>query len=245
MLIKNTQEKTENPITKPTTKKMNAYKYYTKLDSRLEALAIEDNAIAMKKYMRNKSEFYGIKSAPRRAAVAEHLKEFGMIATNELEAFLHYCWDSPYRELQYSCMEIIDREKHPPVEHLELYEWMVLRKSWWDSIDFIAPSLMGRLFSQNTDLIKENTERYVQSGELWLQRSALIFQLKYKEKTDLNLLFQYCERLAGEKDFFIRKAIGWSLRQAGKFCPNEVIDFVDKTELSNLSTKEALKHLNK
>jgi len=224
---------------------MNAYKYYTKLDARLEALSIEENAIAMKKYMRNKSEFYGIKSAPRRAAVAEHRKEYGMIAASELEEFVHYCWDSPYRELQYSCLEIIDREKQPSVERLQLYEWMVLHKSWWDSVDFIAPSLMGRLFSQNPEQIQENTERYVKSGELWLQRSALIFQLKYKTNTNLNLLFHYCERLANEKDFFIRKAIGWSLRQAGKFFPNEVIDFVDKTELSNLSTKEALKHLRK
>jgi len=224
---------------------MDAYKYYTTLDAKLETHANEENAIAMKKYMKNISEFYGIKSALRRTTVAEHRKEFGMISPEELEAFVHYCWDNPYRELQYSCMEIIDREKKPSIERLELYEWMILHKSWWDSVDFVAPSLMGRLFSQNAELIKENTERYVQSGELWLQRSALIFQLKYKEKTDLNLLFHYCERLASEKDFFIRKAIGWSLRQAGKFFPKEVIDFVDKTELSNLSTKEALKHLRK
>lgn len=224
---------------------MEAYKYYSELNARLEALAIEENAIAMKKYMRNLWEFYGIKSATRRTAVAAHKKEYGMIATEELEAFVHYCWDSPYRELQYSCMEIIDREKKPSTERLELYEWMILHKSWWDSVDFIAPSLMGRLFSQNPELIRENTESYVQSGELWLQRSALIFQLKYKNKTDLNLLFHYCERLANKKDFFIRKAIGWSLRQAGKFFPKEVIDFVDKTELSNLSNREALKHLRK
>jgi len=224
---------------------MNAYQYQTKLDARLEALANEDNAIAMKKYMKNHFEFYGVKSAERKAAVAAHRKEYGVISSEELEEFVHYCWDNPYREMHYSCMEIIDREKHSQIERLELYEWMILHRSWWDSVDFIAPSLMGRLFSQNPEMIKENTERYVQSGELWLQRAALIFQLKYKENTDLNLLFYYCERLAHEKDFFIRKAIGWSLRQAGKFYPKEVIDFVDTTELSPLSIKEALKHLRK
>lgn len=224
---------------------MTAYKYYIELDARLENLAVENNAVAMKKYMKNISEFYGLKSAIRKAAVACHLKKYGMIPQDELEEFVHYCWDSPYRELHYSCMEIIDREKHPAVERLKLYEWMVLNKSWWDCIDFIAPSLMGSLFSQYPELIIENTNRYVQSGELWLQRSALIFQLKYKENTDLNLLFHYCEKLSNEKDFFIRKAIGWSLRQAGKFFPKEVIDFVDKTKLSPLSTKEALKHLRK
>lgn len=224
---------------------MTAHKYYTELEARLEALANMDNAKAMKKYMKNHFEFYGIKSAPRKAVIAEHRKEFGMIPPEELEEFVHYCWDSPFREIHYSCMEIIDREKKPSVKRLELYEWMILNRSWWDSVDFIAPSLIARLFSQNPGMIQENTERYVQSGELWLQRSALIFQLKYKEKTDLNLLFHYCKRLADAKDFFIRKAIGWGLRQAGKYFPEEVIDFMNKTELSPLSTKEALKHLKK
>jgi 3-methyladenine DNA glycosylase AlkD len=224
---------------------MNAHKYFSELDAQLEGRSNEDNAIAMKKYMKNHFEFYGIKSAERKAVVAAHRKNYGMIPSEELEEFVHYCWDSPYREMHYSCMEIIDKEKQPAKERLELYEWMILHRSWWDSVDFIAPGLMGRLFSHNPEMINENTERYVQSGELWLQRAALIFQLKYKEKTDLNLLFHYCERLANEKDFFIRKAIGWSLRQAGKFFPQEVIGFVDAAELSPLSTKEALKHLRK
>jgi 3-methyladenine DNA glycosylase AlkD len=224
---------------------MTAHHYYTQLDSRLEALSIPDNAIAMKKYMKNHFEFYGIKSAIRKKAVAEHRREFGMISTEELEEFVHYCWDSPYREVHYSCMEIIEREKKPSVDRLQLYEWMIQNRSWWDSVDFIAPTLIGKLFQQKPGLILENTENYVSSGHLWLQRSALIFQLKYKEQTDLNLLFHYCERLAAEKDFFIRKAIGWSLRQAGKFFPKEVVGFVEKTSLSPLSIKEALKHLKK
>lgn len=224
---------------------MNANQYYQELDARLEAVAIEANAIPMKKYMKNHFEFYGLKSTPRNAVIAQFRKDFGMISEEDLDEFVRLCWDNPYREVQYSCLEIINREKKPKAERLELYEWMVLHRSWWDSVDFIAPSLMGRLFDQNPDLIAENTLRYVQSTELWLQRSALIFQLKYKEKMDLPLLFNYCEMLADHKDFFIRKAIGWSLRQAGKFFPNEVIDFVDKTELSNLSRREALKHLQK
>ncbi len=222
---------------------MDAYKYYQELDARLEAIAIEDNALAMKKYMKNHFEFYGIKSEPRRAVVSAFRKEYGNIAEEELDEFARLCWDNPYRELQYACLDIIEKEKKPKAERLELYEWMILHRSWWDSVDGIAPNLMGRLFKQNPDLIKENTLRYVQSGELWLQRSALIFQLRYKTETDLPLLFNYCEMLAEHKDFFIRKSIGWGLRQAGKFYPNEVKDFVAKTELSNLSVREALKHL--
>lgn len=222
---------------------MKAFKYYQELDARLEAVANEANAIPMKKYMKNHFDFYGIKSADRKAVLSEFRKEFGMIAEDELEEFVRLCWDNPFREVHYSCLEIIEREKNPKPERLELYEWMVLHRSWWDSVDFIAPSLMGNLFYKNPDLIAENTLRYVNSGELWLQRSALIFQLKYKTQTDLPLLFHYCEMLADHKDFFIRKAIGWSLRQAGKHYPEEIKSFVGKTYLSNLSVKEALKHL--
>lgn len=224
---------------------MKAYPYYQELDARLEAEAIEANAIPMKKYMKNHFEFYGIKSTPRKAIIAQFRKDCGMIAEEELDEFARLCWDNPYREVHHSCLEIINREKKPNPERLALYEWLVLHRSWWDSVDFIAPWLMGRLFDQNPYLIAENTLRYVQSNELWLQRSALIFQLKYKTNVNLPLLFNYCEMLADHKDFFIRKAIGWSLRQAGKFYPQEVIDFVSKTEMSNLSQREALKHLQK
>jgi len=83
----------------------------------------------------------------------------------------------------------------------------------------------------------------MQSNELWLQRTALLFQLKYKTQTNLPLLFNYCEMLADHPDFFIRKAIGWALRQAGRYYPQEVMAFVNNTELSQLSRREALKHL--
>lgn len=222
---------------------MDAYKYYQELDARLEAVAIEANAIPMKKYMKNHFEFYGIKSPARKSVVSAFIKEYGRISEEGLDEFVRLCWDNPYRELHYACLDIIEKEKKPKLERLELYEWMILHRSWWDSVDSIAPNLLGRLLQQNPELIKENTLRYVQSNELWLQRTALIFQLKYKTEVDLPLLFNYCEMLAQHKDFFIRKAIGWSLRQAGKFYPQEVKDFVAKTELSNLSVREALKHL--
>lgn len=223
---------------------MDADKYYLELDARLEAVAIEANSAPMKSYMKNHFEFYGIKSPIRRKVVSEFRKEYGDISAEELEEFVHWCWDNPYREVHYSCMELIAQEKHPKPERLKLYKWMVLHRSWWDSVDFIAPTLMGKLFQLYPDLIEEQSQGFVDSGELWLQRSALIFQLKYKTEIDLALLFKYCEALATHPDFFIRKAIGWSLRQAARIYPNEIRDFVGKTTLSNLSVREALKHIS-
>lgn len=222
---------------------MTAFEYYTELDGRLESLANENLAIPMKKYMKNHSEFYGIKSDDRKMVVGEFKKDFGILKPDEIDEFVDYCWNSPYRELQYTCMELIDLEKNPPKERLSTYEKMVLAKSWWDSVDYISPNLMGKYFKLYPEHIADKTLGYVNSGELWLQRSALLFQLKYGLNTDLDLLFSYCTMLSSHKDFFIRKAIGWSLRQAARKYPNEIISYVENNSLSNLSVKEAMKHL--
>jgi 3-methyladenine DNA glycosylase AlkD len=83
------------------------------------------------------------------------------------------------------------------------------------------------------------------SGNFWLQRSALLFQLKYKNQTDLKLLFGYIEKLSGSREFFIRKAIGWTLREYSKTDPDVVIQFVETHQLQPLSQKEALKVINR
>jgi len=222
---------------------MNAFEYFTQVDARLESMANENLAFPMKKYMKNHSEFYGIRSEDRRMVIGEFKRAWGNIHPEAIDEFVEYCWNSPYRELQYACMELIFLEKNPPVERIETYEKMALAKSWWDSVDYISPHLMGKYFKLYPESITSKTLSYVNSGELWLQRSALLFQLKYGLDTDLDLLFSYCNMLSTHKDFFIRKAIGWSLRQAARKYPKEIISFVENNSLSNLSVREAMKHL--
>jgi len=222
---------------------MNAFQYYSELEHRLQMNAQNELAWPMKKYMKEKFDFFGIKSPLRKAVMSGFIKENELLEEKELEEFVYLCWDHPMREMQYACMELVQREKNRTASRLKLYEWMVVHKSWWDTVDFIASNSFGKLFQQYPELIREKTFGYIQSNELWLQRTALIFQLKYKTQTDLVLLFNYCEIMASHPDFFIRKAIGWALRQAGKYFPKEVTEFVRQTELSNLSRREALKHL--
>jgi 3-methyladenine DNA glycosylase AlkD len=126
-------------------------------------------------------------------------------------------------------------------EFIDLYVFMITTKSWWDTIDYIAANLVGKHFSRYPDQIPAYTEKWMNSGNFWLQRSALLFQLKYKKETDLNLLFDFIERLAHEDEFFIRKAIGWALREYSKTDPETVIKFVESHDLKPLSRKEALK----
>jgi len=147
--------------------------------------------------------------------------------------------------MQYAGMEVLFRQrKKSSAESIGLLEWMITRKSWWDTVDYIAPNLVGNLFIAFPELRDETIENWMKSGNFWLQRSCLLFQLKYKANTDSGLLFNLCTRLAGEKEFFIRKAIGWSLREYAKTNPEAVKSFVDRTELSGLSKREALKHFS-
>ena len=108
-------------------------------------------------------------------------------------------------------------------------------------MDYIASNLVGSYFNIYPGKIRETTDRWMASQNMWLQRTCLLFQLKYKNKTDESLLSGFIDQLTGSKEFFIRKAIGWSLREYSKTNPDFVLSFVRARELSGLSEREALK----
>ncbi|MFT6151359.1 MAG: 3-methyladenine DNA glycosylase AlkD [Flavobacteriales bacterium] len=118
---------------------------------------------------------------------------------------------------------------------------MITNKSWWDTVDLITTNLVGNYFKLFPEQIIPITKIWMESDNIWLQRTCLIFQLKYKEEIDTDLLTDYILQLKDTKEFFINKAIGWILREYTRTNPEWVIDFVNKHELSNLSKREALK----
>ena len=122
---------------------------------------------------------------------------------------------------------------------------MIVNKSWWDTVDYIAVKLVGKHFENFPELIPKHIKTWNSSGNLWLNRTAILFQLQYKKKTDINLLFDIIEKQAGSREFFIQKAIGWVLREYSKTDENAVRKFVMQTNLSSLSKREALKWLNR
>ena len=103
--------------------------------------------------------------------------------------------------------------------------------------------MIGKFFIKYPDFIADYTFKWNQSNNKWLQRMSILFQLMYRDKTNTTLLTEYIEHCALEEDFFIRKAIGWALREYGKCYPNEVKSFVNQTTLKPLSKKEALKNI--
>jgi 3-methyladenine DNA glycosylase AlkD len=124
-------------------------------------------------------------------------------------------------------------------------DWLLINKSWWDTVDTIASHLVGSHFQRHPEQIAVYTERWTLSDNLWLKRTALLFQLGYKKLTDVERLFTYISLCKDSEELFIRKAIGWALRGLSKTDPQVVIGFVQQQTLSPLSQREALKVINR
>jgi 3-methyladenine DNA glycosylase AlkD len=164
------------------------------------------------------------------------------------EAFLKQSvlllWKLPEREYQYLAINLLyTYSDQTSQETLLLIEKLVTTKSWWDSVDSFA-GLVGKLVWRFPDW-KNTLDDYSTHENFWLRRIALLYQLSYKDKTDSQRLFRYCRMNAAEEEFFIRKAIGWALREYSKTNPNAVSDFLNKHQgrLSALSIREASKYL--
>jgi len=196
--------------------------------------------------MKGKFDYFGIKSPERKILKKEFTDDYGYPASGDLEEIAKECWLLPQREYQYFIMEILGRlAKKASAERIDLYAFLIENKSWWDTVDYIASNLVGIHFKLYPGLIKPHTEKWMKSGNIWLQRTAILFQLKYRQDTDLLLLSDYIQQLQGSKEFFINKAIGWILREYSKTNPDWVIHFVQHQKLANLSRREAMKWLDR
>jgi len=204
------------------------------------------DAVSMKKYMLNQFEFFGIRSDQQKEIRKRFFKEFGLPDLTMLPEIIPWLWREPEREFQYFGIELTERLfKKPGANSIDIIEFMILNKSWWDTVDWVASHHAGTFFRKFPGQVKPRTGAWMDSGNMWLQRSALLFQLKYKAATDQELLFEYIQMLQDNKEFFIRKAIGWALREYSKTVPDNVIKFVENTRLSGLSRREALKWIER
>jgi len=182
------------------------------------------NAAAMRAYMKDRFPFFGIKAPERRALQQEHVRLHGMLKLDQLPVMARSAFAQPE-------------------EHLPLLEELITTKSWWDTVDALAVHVVGEVLKRHPAHIASWNERWIESDDLWLNRTAILFQNRWKQETDQALLFANIDRHALHKDFFIRKAIGWALRELGKTNPGAVLDFVRSRKLSPLSEREALRGL--
>ena len=220
--------------------------YIDEIKSIFNDNADKDKAVQMKKYMRDQFEFFGLQAAERRKLSKELKKKGNRPPHASLSQVIIKLWSEDERELQYFAMELFERYKNDfRIGDIKLMAYMIENKSWWDTVDFIAKKLVGEYFKTYPQFRDEFIKKWLASDNMWLQRTTLLFQLAYKKETDQKLLFSNIKRLKGIDEFFIQKAIGWSLREYSRTAPNIVKDFIEKNELSNLSRREGLKLINK
>jgi 3-methyladenine DNA glycosylase AlkD len=198
-------------------------------------------AKAMEAYMRNQYPFLGIKTPLRR----EVLKEFLAINPPSKD-WIPLLWKLPEREYLCVAIDILDKiKKTLEPNDITLIENCIVDKSWWDTVDGLASNIVGYLFDKYPFLKEEYAMKWNQSDNMWLNRTAILFQLHYKQKTNEALLYSFIINHAKSQEFFIQKAIGWALREYSKTNKTSVVEFIHNHDLKPLSKREGLKWLNK
>jgi 3-methyladenine DNA glycosylase AlkD len=212
---------------------------------KMSGLSNHEDSISMKKYMKDQFDFFGVKSPLRKIIQSENRPYLRLFDNESIFLFAEALWKLPQRELQYIAIDALgSRSKKFDAEYLPRIENLICTKSWWDTVDALAPNVAGEIFFKFPKIKFEWIEKWNDSNDMWLNRSALIHQLRYKEKVDLDLLFALIESHIGSKEFFINKACGWALRQASKFYPGDVSEFIgNHPNLSNLTIREGSKYI--
>lgn len=216
------------------------------LETRFKEKTNTVNAVAMAKYMKNHFAFYGIKTTERRLIFKNILKKYKEEIKSNTRDIVLKLYNKEQRELHYCAIEIAIKELkgNYKKEDIQFIEKLIVRNSWWDSVDTISKYILGQYLIEYPEKTTEVINRFSNSNNLWLNRSAILCQLGYKEKTDFDLLKSICIQHQNSTEFFIQKAIGWSLREYAKTNPKIVLNFVLTSNLKPLSKKEAIKNLS-
>lgn len=218
--------------------------YLKHLSEKLEPHTDPEYAVQMKAYLRNQFEFLGIRSPERNALFKDFFAEHGIPEFESLPDTIDELFERQEREYHYFAIELARRSRKKwTAGSVELFESMAVRRSWWDTVDYIKSACLRDYFQEFPEGRYEVTDRWLDSGNIWLQRLSVIFQLGYKNKTDTKLLERNILRLIGSEEFFVQKAIGWALRDYARTDPEFVLRFVRSHDLKPLSRREALKHL--
>ena len=221
------------------------HEFLRRIDELLPAAADPSRAPAARAYMRDQFPFLGVSSPRVQAAVREALVGLAPPSEADLVTVGRGGWRRAEREYQYAACAYLRRfVRRASPGLLPVVGELIVSRSWWDTVDTLAAHTVGGLVADHPALVS-TMDTWSVDGNLWLVRTALLHQLRYKDRTDVDRLFGYCLTQPGHRDFFIRKAIGWALREYAKTDPAAVRSFVDahRTRLAPLSVREALKNV--
>ncbi len=203
----------------------------------------------MRTYMKSAMPYYGIQAGDQRRIYRDVFARWPLSTFADWRDTVTNLWrTAKYREERYAAIELTGYRRYAAFQTLEalpMYEELIVTGAWWDLVDSVAAHRVGRLLRTNPDVMKKEMRAWSVCGDLWKRRSSILCQLTFKRETDLRLLYECIEPSLASREFFLRKAIGWALRQYAWTDPREVLRYVrcKRRELSPLSKREALKNV--
>lgn len=220
--------------------------YLIPLIEEMKKIADAGQAVPMKRYLKDQFEMLGVKTPERKAVFSSFIKKHGLPELKDFDEIIRDLWSMDEREFQYTANSLCEKMmKKVPEKTVNLYEYMITEKSWWDTVDMTAAKMVGHHFIRFPEARRIHVSRYRKSDNMWLRRTALLYQLHYKGDTDWEQLKDIINENLGSGEFFINKAIGWILREYSKTDGKSVRDYIEKTELEPLSRREGLKWLER
>ncbi|MEV7996871.1 DNA alkylation repair protein [Streptomyces sp. NPDC086077] len=216
-----------------------------RLTAAYTAAADPARAAPMRAYMKDVAPFLGLTTPVRRALSRTVVEGTPRPDEADCAAVALRCWQLPEREFHYFAVDYLRRHvSRCSSGFLPVARRLVTTVPWWDTVDLLAAHVVGPLVAADPGL-KADMDAWILDDDLWVARTALLHQLRYKERTDSERLFSYCLRQSGHPDFFVRKAIGWCLREYAKTDPDAVRDFLarERGRFAPLSVREALKNV--
>ncbi|MEU4874259.1 DNA alkylation repair protein [Streptomyces sp. NPDC021608] len=202
-------------------------------------------AAAMRAYMKDVAPFLGLPTPERRALSRAVLVGTPRPDEADCTAVALRCWALPHREYHYFAVDYLRRHAgRLSSAFLPVARRLITTTSWWDTVDLLAAHVVGALVAADRRLTADMDE-WIADADQWVARAALLHQLRYRERTDAERLFAYCLRQSGHPDFFVRKAVGWCLREYAKTDPEAVRAFLAREgdRFAPLTVREALKNI--
>lgn len=215
----------------------------------LKNVADPQKALAMRRYMKSAIPYHGVPAPLQRQVFRRLFADLEFSDSESWKAFVLHIWrNARFREEMYAAIALCELKKADAFQTpdvLPIYEEIIVTGAWWDVVDTIASHCVGKLLRRHPGRIGRTMRSWSRSPNMWKRRTAIICQLGFRKETDLQLLYACIEPSLDSKEFFLRKAIGWALRQYAWTDPKEVQRYVRAQEgrLSTLSRREALRNV--
>lgn len=213
---------------------------------RLQEEADPERAKAAQAYMKSSMPSLGVRVPVVRRMVLSTAKELPFGSPAELRDDIRLLWrEATWREERYAAIDLTSlKSVAKDLEMLPLYEEIVRTGAWWDFVDGVSDRICA-LLQHHRSTLTPLLKKWATDPDFWIRRAAITSQLRAKSATDKELLSTVLDANLADKEFFIRKAIGWTLREYAKTDPQWVRDYVEtrRAGLSQLSLREAMKHL--